>query len=151
MTSLISSETRIKVSSVLNRDTTNYGKQNLIDGSAETCWNSEQGLPQNILLDFPSPVLVESIVLQFQGGFAGKTCIAVGSTPESPNDYHVEIGRFYPQDINPTQTFNFTATEGLKRVKIIFEEGTDFYGRITIYKLDILGKKLFTSDSSISI
>lgn len=100
-----------------------------------------QGLPQNILLDFPSPVSVESIVIQFQGGFVGKTCIAVGSKPESPNDYEVEIGKFYPEDINPTQTFNFTPTEGLKRVKIIFEESTDFYGRITIYKLDIVGRK----------
>lgn len=33
---------QIRVSSVLNRDTTNYGKQNLIDGQVETCWNSEQ-------------------------------------------------------------------------------------------------------------
>ncbi|KAI7895256.1 galactose-binding domain-like protein [Mucor mucedo] len=149
MTSLINSDTRIKVSSVLNRDTANYGKQNLIDGSEETCWNTEQGLPQNILLDFPEPVSVESIVLQFQGGFVGKNCIAVGSTPNSPNDYSVEIGRFYPQDINPTQTFDFPATEGLKRVKIIFEESTDFYGRITVYKLDILGKVLDTGSFSV--
>lgn len=92
---------------------------------------------------------MESIVLQFQGGFVGKTCIAVGSTPSSPNDYSVEIGRFYPQDINPTQTFDFPATEGLKRVKIIFEESTDFYGRITVYKLDILGKPLDTGSLSI--
>lgn len=54
----------------------------------------------------------------------------------------MEIGRFYPQDINPIQTFNFTPTKGLKRVKIIFEESTDFYGRITVYKLDVIGKSL---------
>jgi hypothetical protein len=48
----------------------------------------------------------------------------------------------YPEDINPTQTFNVKPTEGLKRVKIIFEESTDFYGRITVYKLDVLGKQV---------
>lgn len=101
------------------------------------------------MLDFPSPVSVESIVFQFQGGFVGKTCVAIGSTPSSPNEYNVEIGTFYPQDINPTQTFNFPATEGLKRVKIIFEESTDFYGRITVYKLDILGKLRDTGSLSI--
>lgn len=31
-----------RVSSVLNRDTTSFGKQHLTDGSEETCWNSEQ-------------------------------------------------------------------------------------------------------------
>lgn len=93
---------------------------------------------------------VESIVFQFQGGFVGKNCVAVGSTVSSPNDYSVNIGSFYPEDINPTQTFNFDITEPLKRVKIIFEESTDFYGRITVYKFDILGK-LSSNTSSFSI
>jgi hypothetical protein len=30
-----------RVSSVLNKDNKNYGKKNLIDGTEETCWNSE--------------------------------------------------------------------------------------------------------------
>lgn len=99
------------------------------------------------MIDFPTPVTVEAIVFQFQGGFVGKKCLAVGSTAETPNDYNVEIGPFYPEDINPTQTFQFKPTsEPLKRVKIIFEESTDFYGRVTIYQLDILG-----NTSSLSI
>ncbi|KAI8359804.1 galactose-binding domain-like protein [Blakeslea trispora] len=141
MASLIDADTRIKVSSVLNRDTTNYGKQFLIDGQAETCWNSEQGLPQNILLDFAQPVCVESILFQFQGGFVGKKCLVVGSQANSPNDYSIHLDTLYPEDINSIQTFTFPVTEPLKRVKIVFEESTDFYGRITIYKLDVLGKQ----------
>ncbi|KAI8087833.1 galactose-binding domain-like protein, partial [Gilbertella persicaria] len=130
----------IRVSSVLNRDIGNYGKQNLIDGQEETCWNSEQGLPQNILLDFPNPVSVKSVVFQFQGGFVGKKCVIVGSKASSPNEYNVDLDIIYPEDINSTQTFDLpTTTEPLKRVKIIFEESTDFYGRITVYKLDVLG------------
>lgn len=34
-----------RVSSVLN-DSREFGKQNLFDGAAETCWNSAQGKPQ---------------------------------------------------------------------------------------------------------
>ena len=30
------------VSSVLNRDTREFGKKNLFDGCEETCWNSDQ-------------------------------------------------------------------------------------------------------------
>lgn len=82
---------------------------------------------------------MNSIVFQFQGGFVGKKCIVVGSTVDAPNDYSIDIDTFYPEDINPTQTFNFEATQPLKRVKIIFEESTDFYGRITVYKLDVIG------------
>ncbi|KAI9304187.1 galactose-binding domain-like protein [Cunninghamella echinulata] len=140
MSSLISSNTRIKVSSVLNRDTTTFGKQNLIDGSEETCWNSEQGLPQHILIDFGGEVKVNEIVLTFQGGFVGKKCVALGSTSEQPNDYNIPLVTFYPQDINPLQTFKVDNNDTpIQRLKLIFEESTDFYGRITIYKLDILG------------
>ncbi|KAI8993373.1 galactose-binding domain-like protein [Pilobolus umbonatus] len=139
MPSLITPDTRIKVSSVLNRDNSNYGKQNLIDGTEETCWNSEQGLPQHILLDFPELVSVESISLTFQGGFVGKKCVVIGSLKESPNDYNVNLSTFYPEDINSTQLFPIPPTQPLKRVKIVFEESTDFYGRITLYKLDVHG------------
>ncbi|KAI7899478.1 galactose-binding domain-like protein [Cokeromyces recurvatus] len=139
MSSLINENTRIKVSSVLNRDSTNFGKQNLVDGQVETCWNSEQGLPQHILLDFSSPASVQAIVFQFQGGFVGKKCVVVGSIVESPNDYNVPVDTLYPEDVNSIQTFSFEPTQPLKRIKIIFEESTDFYGRITLYKLDILG------------
>jgi hypothetical protein len=80
--------------------------------------------------------------LSFQGGFVGKTCVALGSTESTPNDYSINIGQFYPEDINSSQTFSFDATEPLKRLKIIFEESTDFYGRITVYKLDVIGKSI---------
>ncbi|KAF7732831.1 Nuclear receptor 2C2-associated protein [Apophysomyces ossiformis] len=139
MTSLLTPETRIKVSSVLNRDNGNFGKQHLIDGNEETCWNSEQGTPQHIIVDFGSSVSIRSVVLTFQGGFVGKTCIAQGSLASSPNDYNVDLGSFYPEDINSTQTFDLKPNEPVQRLKIIFQESTDFYGRITLYKLDILG------------
>ncbi|KAI8334228.1 galactose-binding domain-like protein [Chlamydoabsidia padenii] len=140
-TSLINQDTRIKVSSVLNRDTTSFGKQHLIDGTEETCWNSEQGLPQHILVDFGTPAVLHTIHLTFQGGFVGKTCVALGSTPEQPNNYNVSLATFYPQDINPMQSFPITCDQPIQRLKLVFEESTDFYGRITVYKFDVLGTR----------
>ncbi|KAI9319457.1 galactose-binding domain-like protein [Dichotomocladium elegans] len=142
ITSLITPETRIKVSSVLNRDTASYGKQHLIDGNEETCWNSEQGLPQHIVVDFGDSVSVHQVVLTFQGGFVGKKCYALGSEATTPNNYSIDLGSFYPEDVNSTQTFSFDNTNSrIQRLKIVFEESTDFYGRITIYKMDLLGER----------
>lgn len=45
--------------------------QNMFDGREDTCWNSEQGSPQFILLDFTRRVRVTGIKFAFQGGFAG--------------------------------------------------------------------------------
>lgn len=80
------------------------------------------------------------MAITFQGGFAGKKCLLLGSLGSSPNDYNVEISTLYPEDISSKQIFTFDPTEELKRLKIIFEESTDFYGRITVYTLDVFGK-----------
>ncbi|XP_063259619.1 nuclear receptor 2C2-associated protein isoform X4 [Prinia subflava] len=63
-----------RVSSVLNRDVKHFGKQHLFDGSEETCWNSDQGTSQWVTLEFPSPVRVSQLQLQFQGGFSSRLC-----------------------------------------------------------------------------
>ncbi|KAF9360747.1 Nuclear receptor 2C2-associated protein [Mortierella sp. AD094] len=127
MTSLLNADCRIKVSSVLNRETTLYGKQFLTDDSEETCWNSEAGTPQFIVVDFGRKVQVEAVQFMFQGGFVGKTCQLLAWTDDSE---FVEIMNF-PVAENQRQATS--------RVKIIFESSTDFFGRITVYKLDILG------------
>lgn len=66
----------------------------------------------------------------------------VGSIENSPNDYNVEVSTVYPEDISSKQIFTFDPTEGLKRLKIVFEESTDFYGRITVYTLDVIGRSI---------
>ncbi|KAF9125949.1 Nuclear receptor 2C2-associated protein [Mortierella sp. 14UC] len=141
MTSLLNSDCRIKVSSVLNRETTLYGKQFLTDNSEETCWNSEAGTPQFIVVDFGRRVSISAFQLMFQGGFVGKTCQVLAWTDS--NEF-VDMMRFYPEDINPLQTFPVAEADKEKaltsRVKLVFESSTDFFGRITVYKLDILGQ-----------
>uniref|UniRef100_A0A8C6PK96 Nuclear receptor 2C2-associated protein n=1 Tax=Nothobranchius furzeri TaxID=105023 RepID=A0A8C6PK96_NOTFU len=70
--SLICSLTQSRVSSVLNRDVKQFGKKFMFDNNEETCWNSDQGACQWVLLDFPGSVQVSEVKLQFQGGFSAK-------------------------------------------------------------------------------
>ena len=55
------------MSSTLNRDTKQFGKKFLFDGREETCWNSDQGSPQWVSLEFEQPVTMSTVCLAFQG------------------------------------------------------------------------------------
>ncbi|OZJ02064.1 hypothetical protein BZG36_04968 [Bifiguratus adelaidae] len=134
MTSLIGPNAKIKVSSVLNRDNASFGKQNLTDGNHETCWNSEQGLPQYILIDFGQAVEPRQLDLMFQGGFVGKKCVLLTSAGD--NNYKPWT-TIYPDDVNSAQRFPLDPAisqdkDDIVRMKLLFEESSDFFGRITV-------------------
>ncbi|KAM3570007.1 hypothetical protein VYU27_007904, partial [Nannochloropsis oceanica] len=67
-----STTTKVRVSSVLNRNVKEFGVAHLFDGSPDTCWNSDQGSPQWIWLQFQRPVHIHTIQIMFQGGFAAE-------------------------------------------------------------------------------
>ncbi|PVU96220.1 hypothetical protein BB561_001314 [Smittium simulii] len=145
----------IKVSSVLNRNTREYGKKHLTDKHLETCWNSEQGSSQYIAFEFAQPQVVNKLYITFQGGFAGKSVELNGilsaeqlkesaatnaeTIPASKQSSTVLLGILYPQDSNSNQALEFKNTKAFTKYKIVFPESTDFYGRITIYSLQIHG------------
>ncbi|KAL7746775.1 hypothetical protein RI367_007821 [Sorochytrium milnesiophthora] len=134
---------KLKVSSVLNKDTKSYGKQHLIDGSTETCWNSDNAEQQFIVVDFGAQVQVSAVSMTFQGGFVSSECELQHWTG---NDFAL-LQTIYPDDINAEQRFELTPQAGhttLQRLRILFTRSTDFYGRITMYKLDILGVAVFS-------
>ncbi|KAI0271470.1 hypothetical protein BC834DRAFT_818439 [Gloeopeniophorella convolvens] len=151
-TPLITPETRIKVSSALDRS---VGKACLVDGSPETCWTSQQarilphcrsyalsitclqGLPQYVQLSFTSPVTPRRILLTFQGGFVGTTCAVITQSQEGAWQ---ELTRIYPEDVNRAQIFDIASGEPVKGMKLVFEESSDFFGRITIYDLMVEGE-----------
>ncbi|XP_017262419.1 nuclear receptor 2C2-associated protein isoform X1 [Kryptolebias marmoratus] len=137
-TSLICSETQSRVSSVLHRDVKQYGKKYMFDNNEETCWNSDQGECQWVSLDFPKSVRVSEIKILFQGGFSAKTCILEGCLREG--DF-TEISQFYPEDNNCLQSFPIQEAPAVDKVKILFENGADFFGRVIVYSLDVLGEK----------
>ncbi|KAF9411637.1 Nuclear receptor 2C2-associated protein, partial [Podila epigama] len=127
------------VSSVLNRDHAQYGKQNMIDDDWETCWNSDHGTPQFVIIDFGRKVVIETVELMFQGGFAGNPCLLQAW---SEKGMFVTMTKVYPDDINQSQFFTIPEADRKEtsRMKIVFEKSTDFFGRVTVYKLEILGQ-----------
>ncbi|CEL61868.1 Nuclear receptor 2C2-associated protein OS=Danio rerio GN=nr2c2ap PE=2 SV=1 [Rhizoctonia solani AG-1 IB] len=145
--SLIDSSTTIKVSSTLDKS---VGKKNLIDGSPETCWTSAAGLPQTIELVFSDPVTPTQLALTFQGGFVGTRCTVYGILRQDIEDADdgskwQSITQIYPEDINRRQTFGLAPgtsqidlSKGVLRLRIVFEESSDFFGRITLYNLELL-------------
>ncbi|XP_052228234.1 nuclear receptor 2C2-associated protein-like isoform X2 [Dreissena polymorpha] len=129
---------RSGVSSVLNKDVKQFGKKHLVDELEETCWNSDQGSPQWISVELESPTEVCEIDMQFQGGFVGRDCSLEGRL--EPGTDWVKLQDFYPQDKNGVQTFQLEAVrQKLHALKIVFNTSTDFFGRITIYKLCLRG------------
>ena len=44
----------------------------MFDGNDESCWNSHQGSPQWIILEFKKKMKIYAVNIMFQGGFAGK-------------------------------------------------------------------------------
>jgi hypothetical protein len=137
--SLIDKNVKSRVSSVLNRRVKEFGKEKMFDGSSETCWNSDQGSPQYVALEFATNVKLKELRIMFQGGFVGqefKLMVADGSEAKM-----TEIMTFEANDDNTLQSFPIAWEGTTHRIQIIFTKSTDFYGRITIYKLDVLGQQ----------
>ncbi|KAJ7040249.1 galactose-binding domain-like protein [Mycena alexandri] len=140
--SLLNPDTPIKVSSTLDKS---VGKKHLIDDNPETCWTSQQGLPQYVQLGFPERVIPETLYLTFQGGFVGTRCaIKVPASTDSSdtgNGWQTLI-YIFPEDINRRQEFSLKtelSVAGIDRLRLEFEESSDFFGRITLYDLKLHG------------
>ncbi|NWU57828.1 NR2CA protein, partial [Dromas ardeola] len=131
-----------RVSSVLNRDVKQFGKKHMFDASEETCWNSDQGTCQWVTLDFPCTVKVSQLHIQFQGGFSSRLCTLEGCRA---GEELVKISDLYPEDTHAMQ-ISFAAFQVeetvLDKLKITFENSTDFFGRIVVYHLGVLGERL---------
>lgn len=86
-------------------------------------------------MTFPNPVIPEKILLAFQGGFVGtQTAIY---TLVSHGDWKL-LTRIFPEDVNRRQEFVCPKGE-VEQMKVVFEQSSDFFGRITIYEFDIEG------------
>jgi hypothetical protein len=96
------------------------------------------------LCDLGASSVVAHIVIQFQGGFVGQDALVeLGQN----FDGLVELARLDDiHDTNSPQTFTLStassSTEPAGRfLKITFPSSTDFYGRVTIYSLQVYGHK----------
>ena len=151
----------LRVSSTLDKSTP---RKSLVDRDPGTCWTSTQGLPQWVQLAFPSesPIYPKQLSLTFQGGFAA-TRVAVYTAKDLLRDSEWTLLTYvYPEDVNRKQKFDLTvhsregethvqaevtgetngasseaAEQPVAQVKLVFEQSSDFFGRVTIYDLDI--------------
>ncbi|KAI8910770.1 nuclear receptor 2C2-associated protein [Gorgonomyces haynaldii] len=119
---------QLAVSSVLNRDK-QFGKKHLTDGNVETCWNSEQGPNQFIIIEFDKPETISEWTLHFQGGFVGIT-----TRIQTMSEDWITQETIHPTDTNHRQSFK-TASISAQKFRLLFEQSSDFYGRITLYEL----------------
>jgi hypothetical protein len=134
---LTNQKTKSKVSSVLNKSSM-FVSKNMFDEREETCWNSDQGLPQTIIIDFEKLVVIDLIRIMFQGGFAcpsGHVEIAT-----SLDNFQVICNFNEIEDSNELQSIFIPHSMG-RYLKINFTTSTDFYGRIIVYKLQVIGEE----------
>lgn len=121
-----------------------------------TCWNSDGQadgeLENTFILNFHRDVQVNQIKIQFQGGFVSEEC-TLYVTKEYYNTSSTgvlweEIDEAYiePENINSIQEFSLEEVDESSRkcsaIKLSFDSGTDFYGRVIIYKLEVWGYEI---------
>lgn len=130
---------------------------------------TSQGLPQSITLKFERPVQPSRVLLTFAGGFVGSATTlssapsssASGSSSSSAQKDWRLRKRFFPDDSNRRQAFELAPDEAVepegsaelegeqrqqseddgwaREWKIEFEKSSDFFGRITVYELEVWG------------
>ena len=107
-----------------------------------------KGLPQFIQLAFAEPVIPRVIHLTFQGGFVGKRCaiyVLDAASADSEGGSSRKLHQFttiYPEDVNRKQTFEMPELVAtVEQIKLVFEESSDFFGRITVYDFQIEGNR----------
>lgn len=104
-----------------------------------------QGTPQYIQITFEKPVVPKHISITFQGGFVGtRTTLEIPiKTSEGSKPEWQPWTSIYPEDVNRAQTFDLSPQEpvgnGVVGLRLVFQESSDFFGRITVYNLEIDG------------
>lgn len=99
-----------------------------------------QGLPQKIDISFDEAALLSPdsrLEIRFQGGFVGSVLhLTLGGSAEKITHQK----SFYPDDVNNLQAFPLELNEAIavRRVTILFEQSSDFFGRIIVYELRLI-------------
>lgn len=121
-----------------------YGPMNALkteDGSS--CWYSDgqtttgDNSEQSFALYFKRTVRPHTVKIQFQAGFSASACQLQlrnqAGVWETLDDMELE-------DVHHLQSFPLQATdkEG-DAIQLVFDDLTDFYGRVMIYRLEVWG------------
>lgn len=150
---------KCKVSSVLNRASDFQAKHMFNDD--DYCWNSEGSEPgeggeareqkgQWLQVEFldlgecAAVVDVAEIRIMFQGGFVGtEGVVHCGTQKDALRQVCVLDHVKSIDDSNDWQVWKLppAAAENIKFLRISFPASTDFFGRVTIYRLNVFGNR----------
>jgi len=108
-----------------------------------SCWYSEgsdDDATQSFTITFGRQVLPKELQIQFQAGFSAEECNVSVRTLDAEEKWEV-IEELEPSDSHELQSFPLTGVKdkAVDAIKIEFQECTDFYGRVMVYRLGILG------------
>lgn len=145
LVNLLTRDVKVRVSSGSSKD----GK-NVLDGSSETCWTSDN-LPPNsdpsssdYLLTFKLPSAVQldtlhSLALTFAGGFCPMSLQVLASAEDNAKEWISISPLLHPRDTNAKQYFAISSTEpsNIGGLRLQFRGSTDDYGRLTVYEAEI--------------
>lgn len=145
LTNILNRDVKVRVSSGSSKD----GK-NVLDGSPETCWTSDN-LPPNsdpasseYLLTFklsvPLPLsTLHSLSLTFAGGFCPMSFQVFAASEDTPKAYFPVSPLLHPDDTNAKQYFILHPTQDttIGGLRLQFQGSTDDYGRLTVYEAEI--------------
>jgi hypothetical protein len=115
--------------------------------NSSSCWNSEGTAEQKgrdegcwFIVDFGRTVQPDEIRIQFQAGFCAETCSVYVKNDNEEwiiADDTLEFNNVHELQTRSLQAEALTA----KAIKLAFDDATDFYGRVTIYRLEVWGRE----------
>lgn len=117
--------------------------------------------PQTVTINFHRDVQIDSLEIMFQGGFVGLEIDVeyeemgdttnlieetnLGTTNDSTKgnlkNSSKKIHKIEPEDNNELQRFPL-AIQSTSKIKLYINKFSDFYGRVTIYHLKVLGNSI---------
>jgi hypothetical protein len=131
-----------RASSVLQGNRKEYNPMNTlkIDDNS-SCWYSDgkEGTTQSLSITFGRQVLPSELKIQFQAGFIAENCQVHVRNESGGWDTLDET--IEPSDSHEVQSFPLECKQPTDAIKIVFDEFTDFYGRVMVYQLGVWGKE----------
>lgn len=135
-----------------------YGPRNALDTkNSSSCWNSEgtaehkEGREDDgcwFIVDFGRTVQPDELRIQFQAGFCAETC-SVSFKNNEQDEWVLADNTVEFDDVHDLQTHSLQVKDSTTTaIKLDFDDATDFYGRITIYRLEVWGRECGVESSS---
>ena len=134
---------------------------NLHDSSRKTgsSKGSSSSKKHSFMIDFQRPVVPVELCIQFQAGFVAEEMTVLWKKNNKPgdkggSDEWVEVDEYEIDDDHDIQSFPLQKQlkpgmqqqqqqqDEVTAIKLLFEECTDFFDRVTIYILQVWGKEV---------